>query len=65
MYRTDDPHKDFDRHDAERQKWLRSMPKCCECGEHIQDYVYVVGELMICDECMENHRHDAEDFRNE
>lgn len=66
MYRTDDPVRDAAAHDAECVAWLRKMPKCCECGEHIQDFVYVVGELMICDDCMEyNHKFPAEDYASE
>ena len=37
FYRTDDPHADFDRHEAEREAELQLLPICCECGERIMD----------------------------
>ena len=33
---TDDAVADFNRHEAEKQKWLKSRPICCVCEEHIQ-----------------------------
>ena len=33
---------DFERRDAEKERWLQSRPVCCICKEHIQD------EQMIC-----------------
>lgn len=34
---TDDPYMDFKRHDAEQTEWLERLPKCCHCGQAIQD----------------------------
>lgn len=52
------------RHDAEQQARLDKLPKCCECGEAIQDeQCYVINDEMICEKCMkDNHRVFTEDF---
>lgn len=64
MYRTDDPVADFLAHDAERQRRLRRRPRCCECGEHIQDeYAYCINDEWICEACLNGHyRQSVEDF---
>ena len=54
MIRTDNPHADFDRYDAEQQRRLDKLPKCDKCGEPIQDedlYDFEDGNL-ICEECV-------------
>ena len=51
MYRTDDPERDFDRWEAEREKKLIVLPVCAYCDEPIQDdelYDFD-GELVCCD----------------
>ena len=44
----------WEQHDAEQEEWLRSKPKCCRCGEHIQqeEAVEYDGEYW-CEECEE------------
>lgn len=65
MYYTDDPLRDFARHDAEQQAELDRLPECAECGKPIQSekcYERIDGEL-ICEECLENnHMHWVEDY---
>ena len=56
---TDDPVKDFERHDAEQQKWLKKRPKCAWCDEHIQEEsaIYFEGENeWMCDSCADSMR---------
>ena len=62
MYYTDDPIADFNRHDAEGQRWLDSLPKCCECREPIQqeDAVRIDGHW-YCDECLDLMREPVGD----
>ena len=49
---TDDPIADFNRHDAEQERWLRSRPICCKCKEHIQESEAVkYKEKYYCEEC--------------
>jgi hypothetical protein len=61
---TDDPLKDFDRHDAEEQEWLDKLPKCAYCGEPIQDeecYVFD-GDIFHIQCVNENHRKRTEEY---
>lgn len=37
MFYSDDPVADFDRWDAEQNRWLERRPKCEHCHEHIQE----------------------------
>ena len=54
MY-TDDPERDFLRHDAEQQAWLEKRPVCHYCGEHIQDeYAVRIDGHWICKECIDD-----------
>lgn len=61
---SDDPIADFEKHDTEQQKALEQLPKCCECGEPIQeDLCFEYNDEPICDECMyANHRKNIEYF---
>ena len=61
--RTDDPLKDFARHEAEQQARLDKLPICAECGEPIQDdECYEIEGGYICEECLRNnHRRWTED----
>ena len=54
MFRTDDPIADFERYDAEQQKKLDRLPKCCHCGEPIQDdFCFDLGDGEIyCEDCL-------------
>ena len=57
MFRTDDPVADFLRHDAERQSRQRRRPKCCDCGEHIQDeQAYFIDGKWFCEACMNEYK---------
>lgn len=59
MCRTDDPLKDFDRWDAEREARLARLPICCECGDPIQqDDVVCINDCLICDDCLNQMRVD-------
>ena len=52
---TDDPIKDFERHDQERSEWLEKCPVCCRCHDHIQDErMWVIGEDFYHEECAED-----------
>lgn len=63
MFCTNDPIADFERYDAEQERRLSKLPKCSECGEHIQDECcYVIDGVYICERCMEDHRKNVEDL---
>lgn len=53
MIFTDDPIADFNRHDAKQERELKRLPRCSECGEHIQqeDAVFI-NSFWYCDECL-------------
>lgn len=63
MFYTDDPLRDFHMHDAEQERKLKMLPKCSECGEHIQtDECYEINDELICPDCLDkNHRKWVED----
>lgn len=63
MY-SDDPVRDYNRYDAEREDELEKLPVCDYCGERIQDdYYYEIGDEIICPDCLEhNFRKNTEDF---
>lgn len=53
---TDDPLADFERHDAEQERWLKRRPRCYHCNQHIQDETaYCINDEWICDECLVEH----------
>ena len=68
MFMTGNPLADFLLKDAEDERFLSKLPKCCECLEPIQDdecYELEEGEY-ICPECLKNnHRRWVEDIMNE
>ena len=64
LFRTDDPERDFLKHDAEQQKQLEKLPRCSECDEPIQsEKCYEFNGELICPECLENyHEKETEDY---
>lgn len=56
MLYSDDPIADFDRWDKEQNAWLKKLPKCDYCDEHIQDeFYYEINDDIICRDCLESH----------
>lgn len=56
----------LDRREAEEQRWLDSLPKCCDCGEPIQDdYLYDICGDIYCEECIRNFREYTEGYIND
>lgn len=56
---------DFFRNEEDsKEEWLKKRPKCDFCDEHIQDdYLYVIDDQYICDECMKsNFRKWTDDY---
>ena len=53
MFYSDNPHRDFDRYEAEQEAQLEKLPMCDKCGEHIQDdYCYEINGEIYCEDCM-------------
>ena len=56
MFYTNDPISDFERHDAQQERWLQSRPVCEVCGEHIQDErLYDIDGDLVCEECLKEY----------
>lgn len=64
MCYSDDPVKDFERHDARQRRRLARLPRCSECREPIQDdECYEINGELICEGCLnENHRKRTDDY---
>ncbi len=51
---TDDPLRDFERYDSDREDYLERLPECVCCGYAIQDdYYYEIQGEILCQSCME------------
>ena len=49
-------------HEWEKERRLKRLPKCIECGEPIQsDHAYQFEGKFICPDCMEYHKVDIEE----
>ena len=57
MFYTDDPIRDFERHDAELQRKIDRSPKCEHCGEHVygEDYYYEINDDVVCFYCLRDY----------
>lgn len=50
----DDYNDLYDRHEAEQERQLARLPRCCECRERIQeDKLFDVFGDLYCESCME------------
>lgn len=53
---SDDPVRDFMRHDKKKEEWRESRPICDHCKKHIQDeHFYDIGGEYVCPSCLEDH----------
>jgi formylmethanofuran dehydrogenase subunit E len=59
---SDDPIRDYDRHEAEQERRLAKLPVCDDCGEPIQDYYFEIHDDVLCPDCMEAYRKDVYDL---
>lgn len=64
MIFTDDPVADAERHYAEQEEKLNKLPKCCYCGNPIQqEFAIYINDEWYCDDCLETHfRKEVEDY---
>ena len=59
-----DAYSQWEHRERQRERWLKRLPRCSECDNHIQDEMCweYNGEL-ICDRCAnDNHRKWVEDY---
>jgi formylmethanofuran dehydrogenase subunit E len=61
---SDDPIRDYDRYDAQREKQLEDFPRCSECDKYIcDDFYYEFDGEIICEDCLcDNHRKSTDSF---
>ena len=58
--------QELNRREAAEQKWLDRLPKCCECGNPIQDEkLFNIHGDFYCEECMEYFKEYTEGYINE
>ena len=52
--------QDFERHEREKEEWLRSRPICDQCGEPIQEDFYMEPEpgAILCEDCFRQYARD-------
>lgn len=65
MVWSDDPMRDADRYEAERQEEEDKLPICDVCGEPIQDeWVFELDDgTLVCGECLNReYRKPVEDY---
>lgn len=54
----------FHEHDARKEEMLEKMPRCCDCGEHIQEeHLFNVNGDLFCFDCAKaNFQRDTKDY---
>ena len=63
-----DAYEMWERHDREKERFLRRMPECCECGDNIQDeHFYDICGEFVCEDCLrdymrKNYRKKTENY---
>ena len=63
MYYSDDPARDFARHDAEQERALEKLPVCEYCWHPIQDEeFYQINGVNICESCMADFKKQTNDY---
>lgn len=64
---SDDPVRDFLRHDREQSQWLMKRPVCCYCRHHIQEEeMFVINDNFYHVHCAEEEfKKYTEDFIEE
>ena len=56
MFYTDDPLDDYYRYEAEQERKLKMLPKCCECDERIQEeYLFDIDGDLVCEDCLQDY----------
>ena len=49
-----DNYSQWEFHEAEHERWLKSRPVCDHCGDPIQKHhLYRINDSAICPDCME------------
>ena len=60
MFDVPDNYSQWERHDAEQNRWFESLPKCSICGEPIQqDMAFHHDGIWICDSCISENQKEV------
>lgn len=51
MMWTDDPVRDWDRHCAEQERELESLPVCERCETPLYEHLYRIDDKVLCEDC--------------
>ena len=64
MFYSDDPIRDHERYEAHRERRLKRLPRCCECGHPIQtEECFLIDGELVCPECLvEHHQRRTDDY---
>ena len=67
MFYSDEPVRDFDRHDMAMAQRVAKLPKCERCGKPINDDRYfLINEEILCENCMvDEYGRSTEDYLND
>lgn len=67
MFYSDDPVRDFDRHDMAMAQREARLPQCEKCGKPINDdFFYEIDNEILCEKCMhDEYSRSTEDWLND
>lgn len=67
MFYIPDYHDKWAEHSRQQEEMANRLPKCCDCGETIQDdYCFVINGEILCERCLkDNYRKATEDLTQE
>lgn len=58
-----DPDTDLANYEEEKEEWLYRLPRCCDCGEPIQDEdMYIIENDIYCPRCIERMRVSVDSY---
>lgn len=58
-----DNYSQWERHDRKNEEAVARLPRCSECGHHIQDErAYYINGEWICESCMEDYHVNVDDY---
>lgn len=58
-----DPDTDLANYEDQKEEWIDRLPRCCDCGEPIQDEdMYIIGNDIYCPRCIERMRVSVDSY---
>ena len=63
MWYTNDPVEDYESYSSHQEKELDKLPRCSNCGKHIQEETaFLINDELICEGCMNENRVFVDDY---